>query len=287
VRAELDEYRDRRNRFMNDERFYGAEETSKFLLTKIGALEQRLIIINGDISSQELRVASLGALVEKSGPELEQQLSLSVPTSLQSIVTNIKFELQKLNLRREELMQMYTDKHPELVAVNQQIADLHADLKQQVENIYRVETIALEEMKARRPALLEEINASRTSLDAVPDREREVAELDQMIRSLEEKHKLLISKQSESEIASAGHPEWDVSILSAASPPRSKKTRDYIRLALGPMLACIVGLGLAFFMENVDHSVKSRAEAEEFLEVPVLATISEIEPRSERAAGGG
>jgi hypothetical protein len=63
------------------------------------------------------------------------------------IVQNIKFELQKLNMRREELAQMYTEKHPELIAVEAQIADLHEDLKQQVDNAYRVEKVSLSEMK--------------------------------------------------------------------------------------------------------------------------------------------
>jgi uncharacterized protein involved in exopolysaccharide biosynthesis len=199
------------------------------------------------------------------------------------IVASIKFELQKLNLRREELSQMYTSKHPELAAVTQQIVDLQEDLKRQVENAYRVEKVLLEEMLARRESLVQELTAARNDLERIPDRERTLAEIDQMIRSLDEKHKLLVGRQSEAEIALASYPVWDVSILSGASPPYKRKTRDFVRVALGPVLSIIVGLGLAFFLESVDHSVKNRAEAEEYLDVPVLATISEIEPRRARS----
>jgi capsular polysaccharide biosynthesis protein len=112
--------------------------------------------------------------------------------------------------------------------------------------------------------------------------------MDAMIRSLEEKHKLLVGRQSESEIAQAGYPQQDVSILARASAPYNKKTRDYVRLALGPLLSLIVGLGIAFFLESMDHSVKSRGEVEEYLNVAVLATISEAGmQRRKRAAGGG
>jgi capsular polysaccharide biosynthesis protein len=49
-----------------------------------------------------------------------------------------------------------------------------------------------------------------------------------------------------------------------------------------------VGLGIAFFLESMDHSVKSRAEAEEYLKVPVLATIADATPpRRKKAASGG
>jgi uncharacterized protein involved in exopolysaccharide biosynthesis len=289
TRAELESWRQRRNDFMNREKFYGAEETSKFLLGKIGGLESRLTQLNGDISSQDLRVANLEALQRKTGPELERELSFSMSQHvLQSgIVQNIKFSLQKLNLEREELAQMYTDKHPEVVSVDAQIADLHDDLKRQVENAYRVEKVTLSEMLARRAALVTELSQARKELDAVPDRERQVTEMDATIKNLEERQKLLLSRQGESEIAEAGRPEGDVSVLSKASRPYSKKTRDYVRLALGPLLSLIVGLGIAFFLESMDHSVKSRGEAEEYLHVAVLGTISDTGSSERKQAAGG
>lgn len=287
VRTEIDTWRNRRNQFMNDAKFFGGEETSRFLLNKIGSLEGRLTQLNGDISSQQLRVANLEELSKKTGVELEKELSFSMSQHvLQSgIVQNIKFELQKLNMRREELVTMYTDKHPELVAVNQQIADLHEDLKRQVDNAYKVEKVTLTEMQARQVGVITELTATKRDLDAIPDHERQMAEIEQMIRSLEEKHKMLVARQSEAEIARAGYPEWDVSILSAAGNPYKKKTRDFVRLALGPILSIIIGLGLAFFLESMDHSVKSRAEAEEYLDAPVLATISDSNGR--KSARGG
>lgn len=289
VRAELDSWRNRRNELMNRENFFGADETSRFLLNKISSLESRVSQLNGDISSQQLRVANLEGLVNRTGPEIEKELAFSMPQHvLQSgIMQNIKFELQKLTLRREELSQMYTEKHPELMAVEQQIKDLREDLKRQVENAYKVEKVLLTEMQARYDALVGELAVVRQDLEEVPNHERALTEIDQMIRSLEEKHKLLVGRQSEAEIARASSPEWDVSILSSAGAPYKKKTRDFVRLALGPILSVIIGLGLAFFLESIDHSVKSQAEAEEYLNTPVLATISEMAERKSSAAGGG
>jgi polysaccharide biosynthesis transport protein len=288
VRAELDSWRNRRNDLMNREQFFGADESSKFLLNKISGLESRVSQLSGDVSSQELRVANLEGLVNRTGPEIEKELAFSSQNVMQSgIMQNIKFELQKLTLRREELSQMYTEKHPELAAIEQQIKDLREDLKRQVENAYKVEKVLLSEMQARRAAVNQELAAARLALEKVPDHERQLTEMDQMIRSLEEKHKLLVGRQSEAEIARVSAPEWDVSILSSASAPYKKKTRDFVRLALGPILSVIIGLGLAFFLESMDHSVKSQAEAEEYLNAPVLATISDMAERKASAGGGG
>ena len=107
---------------------------------------------------------NLVQLSKWSGPELESELAFSATQHVltSGIVQNIKFSLQQLNMQREALMQKYTDKHPDLVAVNQQIADLHADLKRQVENAYLVEKVSLSEMEARR-AVLERVVRARVS----------------------------------------------------------------------------------------------------------------------------
>ncbi|HKW13235.1 MAG TPA: Wzz/FepE/Etk N-terminal domain-containing protein [Candidatus Krumholzibacteria bacterium] len=290
TRSELAQARVERNKFMNEKKFFGADETSRFLLNKIGGLESNLSTLEGDLSAQKLRTDNLAALADKSGPDLEKDLSFSVSQHvLQSaVVQNIKFNLQQLNMKKEELEGKYTDKHPDVIAVNAQIAQLHDDLKEEVQNAYKVEKVSLEEAQAKRDQVLAELNAAKQQLANVPDQEKEMAEIDAKIDGLETSEKYLVQQQSAAQITAAGSPEEDVTILASASAPYSKKTRDYVRLALGPLLSIIVGLGIAFFLESMDHSVKSRAEAEEYLKVPVLATVADTTTsrRKKTAAGG-
>lgn len=281
VREELDQWRTRRQNFLNETQFYGSDKTSTFLLNRIAVLETGLTSLNGDISTQQIRVDNLAELRNKSGAELERELAFStrhLPLQT-SVVQRIKDQLQTLNIKREELSQMYTEKHPELIAVANQIAALHDDLERQVDNAYRLDKENLDGLKVRRTQMEEELAQLRVELNSIPDKERTVAEIDNMIAKLEKKHETLLSKQSESDIALASRPDWDVSILSPPSPPVKSKRNDPVRLMLGPLLALVVGLGIAFFMESADHSIKSSSDAEENLEVPVLATITEIKTR--------
>ena len=286
VRADLDAWRQRRQDFLEQARFYGAEETSKFLLSKVSRLEERMLSIDTDISSAQIRVRTLGRLARMRGDQLEQELAMIGPRdALQSSsLQRIKFTLTSLNVQREELAQKYTPNHPELRAVNQQIAALHADLKREVESAYRAAAVELEDLQAQRTDIQKELDATKAELEVLPDKARRLAEIEDMIDKLENQHRLLLQRQAEAEISRAGQPAWEVSILSHASPPTARKKSDYARLALGPFLAMIVALGIAFFMESVDHSIDTGAEAEEFLGVPVLATVSEFEADGE--AGG-
>jgi uncharacterized protein involved in exopolysaccharide biosynthesis len=191
------------------------------------------------------------------------------------IGSNIKLALQSARIRREDLVQKYTDRHPKVVAVDNQIRDLQYELRQEIQNQHRAEEKRLDQIVARQSSIESEIASIRVSLGEIPDKEMELNRLDNEIQELESKYKLLMDKQNEAQIALASTPEWDVTVLSPASPPFARKTKDYVRIALGPVLSLVVGLGLAFFFESVDHSLKNASEVEEYLGATVLATFAQ------------
>ena len=70
-----------------------------------------------------------------------------------------------------------------------------------------------------------------------------------------------------------------VVLLSPAGPPVARNTKDYVRLALAPAFSLVVGIGLAFFIDGLDLTVRTANQAEEYLEIPVLASLSERRKR--------
>jgi uncharacterized protein involved in exopolysaccharide biosynthesis len=279
TRDQLEHWRERRTEFLNREQFYGADETARVLMNKMDNLESSLLDFNQRVNSQQLRVENMKVLAAKSGAELEEDIAFAPSQGgvmSSGIVQNIKFSLQNLRMRKEDLTHRYTDKHPEVLAVTQQIEDLRRDLKLQVENTLQVEQLSLQELKENRAKLVEGLATTRKEWDAIPDRDRQLTEFEGQIRRLEGELSTLLQRQSETEIAVASRQEWEVDILTHAGPPFARRTRDYVRMALGPMLAAVVALGVAFFMESLDHSLKNMAEVEEYLDRKVLATISEF-----------
>jgi capsular polysaccharide biosynthesis protein len=64
-------------------------------------------------------------------------------------------------------------------------------------------------------------------------------------------------------------------MLNPASPARQENTQDYVRIALAPAFALVVGIGLAFFVDGLDLTVRTSPQAEEEVRLPVLAAIRE------------
>ncbi len=69
-------------------------------------------------------------------------------------------------------------------------------------------------------------------------------------------------------------PRMAVSVKQVAEPPTfAARPRVGLNLALGALVGLIVGLGLAFFVEYLDTSVKTMEDVESLLGVPVLAIV--------------
>ena len=210
VRTELDHWEVKRNDFLNQEKFFGLAQESRFLLSKISRLETQLLQMKGDLTEQRLRTENLERMRRKSGRELEDELAFSVSSQMlqSSLISRIKFSLQTLDLSREELMQKFTESHPEIVAIDEQVIGLHADLEREIENSYRMENEVLKGHYARRASVLEELSDSRSKLDAMPDKDMELTQIDNRIEMLRDRYNMLLTNQSQSDIAMLCTPVW-------------------------------------------------------------------------------
>ena len=115
----------------------------------------------------------------------------------------------------------------------------------------------------------------REELTIIPQSKVEIQKIDTAIQMKHEEERDLKEKALLTNVNLATSPEFTVTIISPASSPYPKRTRDYIRMALAPLMSLVVGMLLAFFLDSLDHSLRNPRDVEEFLGVPVLASLPE------------
>lgn len=226
--------------------------------------EKEAVIARLD-SLLDLRIEDLAAISsDLTGSQLEEQL-----------MKELRIRLQELRIKESEYAGRYTDKNPEIQKIRGQIEDLRqmvlAEIRTQILLNKNKLLIVIDREKTLRELIAKlEIEKSR-----FPQAEIELERIDAAMTKLKKTYDNVVEQQMQAKISRASNPEWTVTILNPASSAYQKKTRDYVRMALGPVFSLIIALGLAFFIDNLDHSIKNIADAEENLGLSVLASFPE------------
>ncbi len=143
---------------------------------KLSRVEASLADVAGEMSAQGSRLEKLRGFIDLSIDELEQRFSAtSTESPVQSrTFADIKSELQRLKTKREELLTLYTEKHPDVIAVDNQITDLRVQLRQEVANAYELAVSQYDEISAKYESLLREKRQTESDISALPDKQREL-----------------------------------------------------------------------------------------------------------------
>lgn len=200
---------------------------------------------------------------------------VSIELGNQVNLTTLKQRWNDLRLQRDTLAPKQTPEHPELKGVINSLAEVEVQIRQEA-------TVSVQLLESRRSMLAEKsrtlqglVESYRTKLEAIPHKEIALDNYDHEMVTLRDRYKELVGKEIQARISQATSPDLTVTLFSPASRPKALRTTDYVRLALAPILSLVVGLMLAFFLDSLDHSLKSSSDIEEFLGIPVLAALPE------------
>lgn len=202
---------------------YEAEETGKQAKKQLENLSMRTEQVRGVLNTAE--------------QAKQRYMERNSSAASSQILSN---QLSELQLSRRELLNKYTDQHPDVIEINQRIESVKAQL------------------------------------DKIPAQETELARLDREVKANDELYTTLNKQYEEARITvSSIMPA--VTIVSYAVPQNSpvspNKPRNYL---IGLTLGLILGVSLAFFFENLDLSISNIEEIERFLKLPVIGVISNL-----------
>ncbi|MCA9770828.1 MAG: hypothetical protein KC466_00375 [Myxococcales bacterium] len=215
-------------------------------------------------------------------------------------VVNLEKMLQVLQTDLAGAREMYTDTHPEVKALQAKVKDVETKLaalrdqprtfkedEERINSNYLLlqDHLALVEQdlarhEAQLPTIVAEIDRLQKIVNLHPAHQKFIAEHKLELDNLEKILKDVTKAYEEARIE--GNENWaDIRVVHEATPPAYPKGPIKIYWVLGAAaLAAVLGAALAFLFEYLNIRVRTIAEAERILGIPVLATLPHMEDLS-------
>lgn len=278
LQQRIERLRDRKTRLGTEWGIVDMEHQQRTTLDRLERYRVEIDEVGSEIVEKEEIIRKLESFREL---DIDEQAALSNTLTQegmkQTAIERYTERLMDLRLKESELAVKFTGEHKDLKQVRRQIEDLYFYMDKEIQSFTTVSQARLDILKTKERSLAALIVQVETEKDLYPEMDVELRRIDTELAQAEAQYEELSKQHMNAKISVASNPEWNVTILSPASPGYQKKTRDYVRMALGPLFSLVVALGFAFFIDNLDHSIKNVAEAEETLGCQVLASFPDSE----------
>ncbi|MGE5551907.1 MAG: GumC family protein [Bacteroidota bacterium] len=279
--------------YQKSARIVSPSDEVKQAIDKLAQFESNRASLDVALAQARARLAKVEELLSSE----DQTLVSAKVLARNPVFERYRQELSNLNGELAAALAQYTEKHPNVVALRAQIAKVQEDLNREMETIVQSQTespnpiqqahlqqaltLQAEIManQAGREAIDKEIRVLDGKLASLPGKEMELARLMREKASSEAIYTLLVTKKSEMEITehmrTADVRLVDPAYLPAKESPVKPNTR--LNVAVAVFLGLFAGAGLAFLLEYLDPSLKTRDEAVAALGLPVFGMIPDDE----------
>lgn len=288
AKKNADNAREVRKKFKEQNDAVDLNAQQQLLISRAATIEADALQAKVSQEDAQTKLQRIGTLI-KNEPEM---LTTSQSTQNNPVYQNLLTSKIQLETELGKQLAMNRGKnHPELIAVKRQLAEIDGEIKKQAPMILAGTgqsmnpkiTASLESQLslsaesagsgARRQALLAALEEERAKLKAFPEQEMKIAQLDLDVMAADETYRLLRTKLDEAKIR-ANETKGASSIQVIDPAYRYKVERKIpLKMALALALSPILGAALAFLLNYLDNTVKTPAEAEDLLGLPVVSVV--------------
>jgi len=205
------------------------------------------------------------------------------PVELQDVLPTINPDstlsdlLSKLHDTEQSLAEQkvyYTTNLPDIQSLQSVDDELKSEVSARVTGIMVGLTAQVASLKAAADEITAELEDAKSNDLAEITRGQPYWEAKRNLESAEEFHKLVAAKIAGEKLDLETPKLQMVSLVDSATPGKDPvKPNKPLNIILGLVIGLIVGVGLAFFIEYLDTSVKTIDDVERALQAPVLGVI--------------
>jgi polysaccharide biosynthesis transport protein len=231
--------------------------------------------MEGERIGAEARFAELQTLYEKLSSLSREEFKKAVRTAIPDPdLTSLTEKLTESEIRLANNIVDYGDKHPEVLRVRDIIKTLERNIEDRIDGILVGTKARVDAAKAGLVVLTVAVSTARTNDVATASKNSQYWVLKSDLQSFKMVRERLALRIIQEKIDLALKQNANVEVVDQAEPGfRPVRPNKPLNIALGIVVGLVVGIGLAFFIEYLDTSVKTIDDVERALQAPVLGVI--------------
>lgn len=244
------------------------------------ATRQKLTQLETAWSSEHTQRVQLDATYTRMNQQAHGSQWLAVANGLaqQSAVLGSLLQAHQGKLQeRDGLTTKYLPDHPKVDRLDQEISSIESQIRRQMDDLLGSHRAELQAVQAKEAALESEMEAVRTALRDYEKKEIEYGFLESDASRNEGLFQSLDRRLAEVDLTKVvtANNIWFIDRAYAVQTPVRPRMTTNLPVAL--IIGVLGGVGLAFFMEYVDSTIKSREDLEEVVGVPFLGAVPVID----------
>ncbi len=259
--------------FMVKHNMVSLEKTQNIIVDRLKELNETL----GEIQSRKVEAASIVANIQEA---LDAGVSLDDLPEVagDETISNLKREYIRLKQELAGLSNRFGDNHPEVMSTRTSMETVADKLYEELHGIMASQQSKLSRLESQEQTLEEQL----------ADQEKKVMRFNKLsiqyrnLKSDYERHnrtyKTISQRIEEIEISmAAGSNDENIFVINPASVPTSPaKPNKRLIVAGAGVFGLALGLGLCFFVDYLDTTIKTKQDVEQHLATPVLGFIPGI-----------
>ncbi len=257
--------------YMKDQNFVAVED-------KVAVVPQKLSEINSQLIKSEARRKEAETLYNKVkgiSNNLSDAESISAVAS-DPTIQSLRQQILKAEQQNMELAQKYGAKHPTMIRAQEDLKGRKARRDQEIKRVIdsiRNEYDMARSNEASLRRLLAETNSEALNVN---DKLIEYKVLSREVETNRQLYDALIKRIKEQSITEQVRSANVLIVEKAEKPGAPITPRTFRNLLIGLFVGLLGGIGMAFFVEYLDQTIKTPEEAESKLGVSVLGMIPMI-----------
>jgi capsular exopolysaccharide synthesis family protein len=240
---------------------------------------QKLAELNSQVIEAEAKRVEAQTRYEQTNRLLKQGGMVdSIPEILNSeLIRSIKQSEVELSKRLSELSKKYGSRHPQIIAVKAELQTLEKRRTIEIRKVINSLKSEYEVALAREQSLKVSLGKLKKEALELNKKSIEFGVLQREAENSREMYELLIKRFKEASLTEdikAGN----IRIIDRAEiPDTAVKPKKKLNLLLGLIVGLTLGVGLAFFLEYLDNTIKTPDDVKKLLKIPYLAPVPEFE----------